>query len=116
MSEEIREIYHSEEFEEYYRSLEPKIQEKYDYVEHIIRTQKVLNSKFVKKLDGTIFYEACISIGSNEYRTVLFAIDSTNIIESKSVLFLNSFLKKSTKQYKFEIKEAEGILNRYKEE
>lgn len=85
-------------------------------MEHIIRTQKVLNSKFVKKLDSTIFYEARISIGSNEYRTVLFAIDSTNIIESKSVLFLNSFLKKSTKQYKFEIKEAEGILNRYKEE
>lgn len=97
MSEEIREIYHSEEFEEYYRSLEPKIQEKYDYVEHIIRTQKVLNSKFVKKLDSTIFYEARISIGSNEYRTVLFAIDSTNIIESKSVLFLNSFLKKEHK-------------------
>ncbi|MBR2624130.1 MAG: type II toxin-antitoxin system RelE/ParE family toxin [Paludibacteraceae bacterium] len=116
MAEDVREIYYSEEYEEYYRSLEARIQEKFDYVEHIIRTQKVLNSKFVKKLEGTEFYEARVSCGSNEYRTVLFAIDAASIIESKSLLFLNSFLKKSTRQYKFEVRRAEGILSKYKEE
>lgn len=36
MAEDVREIYYSEEYEEYYRSLEARIQEKFDYVEHII--------------------------------------------------------------------------------
>ena len=42
-----------------------------------------------------------------------FAIDSFSFIESKRVLFLNSFLKKSTKQYKGEIEKARQILNQF---
>ena len=34
-------------------------------------------------------------------------------MESKRVLFLNSFLKKDTKQYKGEIETARLILNKY---
>jgi hypothetical protein len=34
-------------------------------------------------------------------------------MESKRVLFLNSFMKKGTKQYKGEIETARGILNKY---
>jgi hypothetical protein len=116
MTEDIREIYYSEEYEDFYCSLDAKVQEKFDYVEHIIKTQKILNSKFVKKLENSDFYEARVSLGSNEYRTVLFAIDAANIIECKSLLFLSSFLKKSTKQYKSEIKKAESILSKYMED
>ncbi|MBQ3784718.1 MAG: type II toxin-antitoxin system RelE/ParE family toxin [Lachnospiraceae bacterium] len=116
MNEDIRETFHSEEYDQYYNSLDEKIKVKYDYVESIIKTQYVVNKKFVKNLEGTEFYEARVSVGTNEYRTIVFAIDSQSFIESKRVLFLNSFRKKDTKQYKSEIEIARQIMNKYIEE
>jgi len=43
----------------------------------------------------------------------LFAIDKTNLLEAEKVLLLNGFVKKSTKDYKREIKKAEKLLNDY---
>lgn len=94
MEKDIRETYHSEEYDQYYENLYVKTKTKFDYMESIIRTQYVVNKKFVKKLDDTEFYEARVSVGTNEHRTVIFAIDSDSFMESKRVLFLNSFLKK----------------------
>ena len=113
MNEEVRETFHSAEYEEYYANLDAKTRTKYDYVETIIKTQYVVNKKFVKNLEGTEFYEARISIGTNEHRTIIFAIDSVSFMESKRVLFLNSFIKKSTKQYMGEIETARKILKQY---
>ena len=113
MNEDIRETIHTLEYEDYYASLDEKTKAKFDYVESIIKTQYVVNKKFVKNLEGTEFYEARVSVGTNEHRTIIFAIDSISFIESKRVLFLNSFLKKSTKQYKREIENARQILNKY---
>lgn len=53
-----------------------------------------------------------ISIGSNEYRTILFAIDHSNIIEATRIILLNGFLKKSSKDYKKQIDIAVKILNK----
>ncbi len=116
MNDVLREIYYSEEYEEYYANLDKRIQEKYDYVEQIIRTQYVVNKKFVKNLEESEFYEARVSVGTNEYRTIVFAIDSQSFIESKRVLFLNSFLKKDAKQYKGAVREARRILTKYMED
>lgn len=113
MNEDIRETLHTLEYEEYYASLDEKTKAKFDYVESIVKTQYVVNKKFVKNLEGTEFYEARVSVGTNEHRTIIFAIDSISFIESKRVLFLNSFLKKSTKQYKREVENARQILNKY---
>ncbi len=113
MNEDIRETFHSLEYDEYYSSLDAKTRLKYDYVELIIKTQYVVNKKFVKNLEGTEFYEARISVGTNEHRTIIFAIDSRSFMECKRVLLLNSFLKKNTKQYKGEIETARKILNKY---
>lgn len=85
-------------------------------MESIIKTQYVVNKKFVKKLEDTEFYEARVSVGTNEYRTVIFTIDSNSFMESKRVLFLNSFLKKETKQYRKEIEKARQILKKYAKE
>ena len=60
-----------------------------------------------------IIRETFHSVGSNEHRTIVFAIDSQSFMECKRVLFLNSFLKKSTKQYKGEIETARQIMNKY---
>ena len=93
-----------------------QIKEKFDYALQIVRSQYVVSSKIVKSLENTDFYELRISIRSNEYRTILLAVDHDNFIQSKNVLLLNSFLKKNTKQYKAEIKKAENIVKRYMED
>lgn len=113
---DIREIYYSSEYEDYLFSLPKSVKGKYDYVEQIIRTMRVVSTKFVKRLEGTEFYEARISTSGNEYRTIIFAIDNDSFIESNRVLFLNSFLKKSTKQYKKETDKACKLLEKYKED
>ena len=112
----IRNIIFSDEFEEYYTGMNEQIKEKYDYALQIVRSQYVVSSKIVKSLENTDFYELRISISSNEYRTILLAVDHDNFIQSKNVLLLNSFLKKDTKQYKAEIKKAQNIVKRYLED
>ena len=112
----IRNIIFSDEFEDYYSSISEQIRKKYDYALQIIKSQYVVSSKIIKSLDNTDFYELRISVSSNEYRTILLAVDHDNFIQSKNVLLLNSFLKKDTKQYKAEIKKAERIVKRYLED
>ena len=82
----------------------------------LVKTQYVVNKKFVKHLENTDFYELRISVSSDEYRTVLFAIDGPSFIQSKRVILLNSFVKKGTKQYKAEVKLAERLLKKYLED
>ena len=77
---------------------------------NVLAEIKVVNTKLVKKLVDTDFYELRISVG-NEYRVILFTIDHENLIEAEQVLLLNGFIKKSTKDYKKEIEKAQHILN-----
>ena len=114
--ENIRQVIYSEEFNDFYDSLDSRIQDKFDYGLRLIKTQYVVNKKFVKHLENTDFYELRISISSGEYRTVLFAIDNDSFIQCKRVILLNSFIKKGTKQYKTEIKLAERLLKKYLED
>lgn len=100
----------SAEFDEFYNSLPANVQNKVNYALNIIAVVKVVNTKLIKKLIDTNFYELRISVG-NEYRVVLFTIDHENFIEAEQILLLNGFMKKSTKDYKKEIKKAEQILN-----
>ena len=116
MKEEIRKAIYSPEFEEYLASIDEQLRTKYEYALQIVRTQYVVSTKVVKKLENTEFYELRVSVSSNEYRTILLAVDHDNFIQSKTVLLLNSFLKKSTKQYKAEVKKAENIVKRYLED
>lgn len=112
----IRNLIFSDEFEEFYKSLSPKLLDKYRYALKIVSTQKVVSQKFVKHLVNTDFYELRISISRDEYRSVLFALDKDSFMESKQILILNSFMKKGTKQYKAEIELAERLLKKYLEE
>ena len=108
--EKIRKVIYTDEFMDYYWSLDAKLREKYSYIVNIIETQKVVNEKFVKKLVGTPYYEARVSFGSNEYRSVIFTIDKESFVECTSLLFVTGFLKKSTKDYKKEIGKADRII------
>ena len=106
----IRELYFSDEFTEFYEKLQDKVKAKFEHTMDIIRTEYVLNTKFVKHLETTDLYEMRVSVHFNEYRTILFAVDNDNIILSKRILLLNGFLKKSTKDYSKQIKVAKQIL------
>ena len=101
MDKVVREVIYSPEYEAYYAGLDSKTKEKYDYVKH---------------LENTDLYEARISLGSNEYRTILFAVNATSFMQATKILYLNSFLKKDTKQYKREISKAYRLLENYMEE
>lgn len=51
-----------------------------------------------------------VSVGTNEYRTILFTMDSNNVINATKIVLLNGFLKKSTKDYKKQVAIAQKIL------
>lgn len=106
----IRAVLKTDEFNNYFNSLDKKIRTKYDYTIMLLRTQKIVSTKFVKKIQETEFYEVRVSVGTNEYRTLFVAIDNDNFMEATQVVLLNSFLKKSEKQYKREIDRARIIL------
>ncbi len=109
----MRELFFSDEFWEFYHSQQENVKRKFDYVIGIVREERVIATKFVKHLEKTDLYEMRVSVGNNEYRTVLFAVNHDNIIQATKVLVLNAFQKKSTKEYKRQIDRANVILKKY---
>lgn len=108
---EIRVVYKTPQFQEFYDTLSPKVQTKFKYVIEVVTTIYDISTKFVKHLHGTDLYEMRVSVGSNEYRTILFSIDNSNVIEATRIILLNGFLKKSNKDYRRQIEIAQSILN-----
>lgn len=106
----VRTVYYSEEFKKFFAGLDARVREKYIWTIQITETVQVLPVKYVKILEGTEFYEMRVSVGYNEYRTVLFAIDSDNFINATEIYLLNSFLKKSKKDYEKQIKIARRLM------
>ena len=111
----MRNLIRSVEFDEFYSSLPANIQNKVQYAMNVLAEIRVVNTKLVKKLIDTDFYELRISV-DNEYRVILFTIDHENFIEAQEILLLNGFIKKSTKDYKKEIEKAKHILNTLSDE
>ena len=113
-NEIIRELIHTDEFDEYFNSLDERSKHKFADCMEVLETVYVLSTKFVKKIveseEG--IYELRVSVGFNEYRTILFSMDHENIIEAKYVILLNGFLKKDKKDYRKQVKKAINILSR----
>lgn len=112
-NEIIRELIHTDEFDEYFNALDERVKDKFLDCLEILQTVYVVSTKFAKRIveaDEGI-YEMRVSVGFNEYRTILFAIDHENLIQAKQVILLNGFLKKDKKDYKKQIKKAINILN-----
>lgn len=111
----MRTIFKTFEFLEFMDNSETNVKNKIDYLLDIIATQPVINTKVAKKLINTAFYEVRIQV-NNEYRIIVFAIDHDNITQSRNILFLNGFMKKSTKDYDKQIKTAIKILEQWKDQ
>ena len=96
---------------EFERNSNPRTREKLRYAVSILGTVQPIPTKFVKKLTGTDFYELRVSVG-DEVRVILFSADHENINQASSVILLNGFVKKSTKDYDKEITKAINILRK----
>lgn len=106
-----RKLIYSIEYLEFEQSSNERTREKLRYASAILETMPVISTQFVKKLVNTDFYELRIKV-DNEVRIVLFSLDNTNINQANTIIFLNGFVKKSTKDYQKEIEKATRILRR----
>jgi hypothetical protein len=106
----------SDDFSQYYSTLDERTKSKYDESIKVLEEVYVLNRKLVKNLVSTTenLYELRVSVGFNEHRSILFSADHANIIQATKIVVLNGFLKKSTKDYDKQIKKAINILNTLK--
>ena len=109
-NKEIRIVHCTPQFDAFFEKLPPQVQNKFLYAVNVISRIYSIPTKFVKHLVNTDLYEFRISVGNNEYRTILFAIDHQNVIECKQLILLNVFLKKSNKDYLKQIALAERLL------
>ncbi len=91
----MREVFKTEEFNDFINQLDKKTIDKFEQVIAVIT------------------YEMRVSVGNNQYRTIIFSINNNNIINATKIVLIHGFLKKGTKQYNKEIKRAETILNDY---
>ena len=108
----MRKIDITPECSNFIESQDRRVIEKFYQLVQILIEVKVVHSNFVKKIQKTHFFELRIKAG-NEYRVLLFAIDHLNFAECESAILLNGFQKKSTKDYKKAIKEADKLLKEY---
>ena len=89
-----------------------RVSAKFLQLVEILGEVKIVHSNFVKKIINTEFYELRIKAG-NEIRIIMFTIDHSNFAECSEIVCLNGFQKKSTKDYKKAIKQAEKLLEKY---
>lgn len=108
----MREILITSECLEFIDKQDRRVSVKFFQLIEVIEEVKVVHSNFIKKLTNTDFYELRIKSG-NEIRVIIFAIDHSNFSECTKAVCLNGFLKKSTKDYKKAIKQAENLLKDY---
>lgn len=108
----IRNVYWTVEFTQFYNRLPDKVKAKFDYVLGIVKTERIISTKFVKHLENTDLYEMRVSIGGNEYRTIMFTMDNENVMLATEITLLSAFMKKSNKEYQKQIRIAANILER----
>ena len=108
----MREVFITPECLEFIDNQNERISKKFFQMIEILGEVKIVHSNFVKKLKNTEFYELRIKAG-DEIRVIMFATDHSNFAECTKVICLNGFMKKSTKDYKRAIMQAEKILKEY---
>lgn len=103
---ERRILYYKQYFPDFYLSIEDGAQRKMDYVLDMLKTQQILNTRFVKHIRDGI-YELRVQHGGNIYR-VFFIFDGNNI-----VMLFNGFQKKTQHTPQSEIEKAIKLKKEY---
>lgn len=101
-------IFHGSYFADFYLEQSPKVQEKIEFVFHLIKKVEWVSRKFFSQIEGTDgLYEIRVEYSSNIYR-IFCCFDEGSIV----VLF-NGFQKKTQKNPVKEIEKAVRIKNEY---
>jgi hypothetical protein len=108
----VRDILITPECLKFIDNQDKRVSVKFFQLIEVIQEVKIVHSNFIKKLTNTDFYELRIKAG-NEIRVIIFAIDHANFSECTKAVCLNGFHKKSTRDYKKAIKQAEKLLKEY---
>ena len=98
-------------FQEFYKSLEPTVKKKVDWVIGLVRDLEVIPSKFFKHIKGSDgIYEIRIMVHRNIYRIFCY------FDEGKLIILLHGFQKKTQKTPKNEIIKAKKLRQEYYEQ
>jgi len=98
-------------FQKFYKSLEPTVKKKVDWVIGLVRDLEVIPSKFFKHIKGSDgIYEIRIMVHRNIYRIFCF------FDEGKMIILLHGFQKKTQKTPKNEIIKAKKLRQEYYEQ
>lgn len=101
-------IFYKHYFTDFYIEQSEKVQEKIEYVLKIVRTVKVVPSKFFSHLEGTEgLYEIRVEFESNIFR-IFCCFDQDSL-----VILFNGFQKKTQKTPRKEIEKAITLKNEY---
>lgn len=104
-------IFFSDYFEDFFKTLDDKTQDKVDEILYFISILDIISAKYLKKIVNTKdLYEIRIEYRSNIYR-IFCCFDA-----DKLVVLFNGFQKKTQKTPKKEIEKAERIMNEYFEQ
>ncbi|MBK7811501.1 MAG: type II toxin-antitoxin system RelE/ParE family toxin [Saprospiraceae bacterium] len=105
----------SDECLEFVSSNNSRIQTKFKYLIEVIGEQNIIHKAIVDKIVNTKFYELRIR-ADNQIRIIIFAIDHDNFNESKKIILLNGFIKRTNKDYVKAVNEAKKLIGKYKNE
>lgn len=111
----MREILISDECIDFVSRNNTRVQTKFKYLLEVIGEQKIIHRAIVDKLVNTKFYELRIR-AENQIRIIIFTTDNENFMESKKIILLNGFLKRTNKDYIKAVNEAGKLLTKYKKE
>jgi len=97
-------------FWDFYRRLNPRAQKKVEWTLGLVRDLEVIPSNYFKSIQGAPgLFEIRIQSGNDAYRIFCF------LIESRSIVLLNGFVKKSNRTPKREIEKAIKLKTAYYE-
>ncbi|MBL0191838.1 MAG: type II toxin-antitoxin system RelE/ParE family toxin [Saprospiraceae bacterium] len=111
----MREILISDECIEFVSKSNIRVKTKFNYLIEVIGEQKIIHKAIVDKLVNSRFYELRIK-ADNQIRIIIFSIDNENFNESKKIILLNGFIKRTNKDYIKALKVAEYLLTKYDKE
>ena len=101
-------IFHGSYFVDFYLEQTPKVQEKIEFVFHIIKRVERVSKKFLSPLENTDgLFEIRVEYGSNIYR-IFCCFD-----EGRIVVLFNAFQKKTQKTPQMEIEKALRLKREY---
>lgn len=104
-------FYYKNYYLDFFRTLKPEVQKKFNWTLKLIGTVDRVPSKFLDHMKGTSgIYEVRVEVGTDIYRVFSF------FDEGKLIILINGFQKKSQKTPKSEIELAEKLKKQYFDE